>query len=165
MTGNLLVAGIGNIFLGDDAFGVEVARRLSQRDLPPNTEVRDFGIRSFDLAYALMEEWQLVLLIDALPRGGEPGTLYVLEPQLPEDNAVSPGLDAHTMDPVSVLRLVSALGGRVGRMLVIGCEPASFEFDAGGNMGLSATVSAAADEAVRMVEDIICRENGRAIAA
>jgi hydrogenase maturation protease len=164
MTGKVLVAGVGNIFLGDDAFGVEVVRRLIARGVTAAVEVRDFGIRSFDLAYALMEEWQLVLLIDALPRGGEPGTLYVLEPQMPEDNAISPDLDAHTMDPVSVLRLVSALGGKVGRMLVIGCEPASFEFDAGGNMGLSAPVSAAANEAVRMVEDIVCRE-GHATAA
>lgn len=165
MTGKVLVAGIGNIFLGDDAFGVEVVRRLIVRGVTEAVEVRDFGIRSFDLAYALMEEWQLVILVDALARGGQPGTLYLLEPHMPEDNTMSPDLDAHTMDPVSVLRLVSALGGQVGRMLVIGCEPASFDLDAGGNMGLSAPVSAAADEAVRMVEDIVCRENGHATAA
>src|SRR3954447_14127568 len=108
MTGKVLVAGIGNIFLGDDAFGVEVVRRLITRGVPETVKARDFGIRSFDLAYALMEEWQLVLLIDALPRGGEPGTFYLLEPQMPEANAILPDLDPHTMDPVAVLRLVAA---------------------------------------------------------
>lgn len=120
MSGKVLVAGIGNIFLGDDAFGVEVVNRLAQRRLPGNVCVVDFGIRSFDLAYALMEEWELVILVDALPRGGEPGTLYTLEPELPK-GGVPPDLDAHTMNPVAVLQLVSALGGEVGRVLVIGC--------------------------------------------
>src|SRR5271166_2774472 len=102
MSGKVLVAGIGNIFLGDDAFGVEVINRLAQRSLPGNVCVADFGIRSFDLAYALMEDWELVILVDALPRGGEPGTLYTLEPELPNGEQSPPNLDAHTVDPVAV---------------------------------------------------------------
>src|SRR5215831_12921247 len=110
MSGDVLVAGIGNIFLGDDAFGVEVVNRLMQRPLPGNVCAVDYGIRSFDLAYALMEDWELVVLVDALPQGGEPGTLYVFEPEMPNGD-FAPNLDAHTMNPVAVLQLVKALGG------------------------------------------------------
>ena len=127
MNGRILVVGIGNIFLGDDAFGVEVVERLAKRPLPIGVTVRDFGIRSYDLAYALMENWDLVILVDALPRGGEPGTLYAMEAELPEGNETPPSLDAHTMNPVAVFQLVSALGGKVGRTLVVGCEPAGVE--------------------------------------
>src|SRR5271166_4111356 len=102
MSGKVLVAGIGNIFLGDDAFGVEVVNRLMQHTLPENVRVADFGIRSFDLAYALMGDWELVILVDALPRGGEPGTLYTLEPELLNGEQSPPNLDAHTVDPVAV---------------------------------------------------------------
>ncbi len=165
MGGNVLIAGVGNIFLGDDAFGVEVVNRLAQRRLPKGVCVADFGIRSYDLAYALMEDWRLVILVDALPRNGAPGTLYVLEPQIPEGEAVPPSLDAHSMNPVAVLQLVSALGGKVGKMLVVGCEPNDLEPDAQGNMGLSAPVNAAVDEAVRMVEDLVNRACSEAAAA
>jgi hydrogenase maturation protease len=164
MNGKVLVAGIGNIFLGDDAFGVEVAQRLAARSLPEGVKVVDFGIRSYDLAYALMNDWDLVILVDALPCEGKPGTLYIMEPELPSDGDTA-SLDAHTMNPVAVLQVVSALGGRVGRMLVVGCEPASVEPDDSGDMGLSAPVSAAVDEAVRVVEDLIVRERSHATAA
>ena len=83
----ILVAGIGNIFMGDDAFGVEVARRLSQRTLPAGVRVSDFGIRGFDLAYALQDGYETTILIDACPRGEEPGTLFVVEPDLAEISA------------------------------------------------------------------------------
>jgi len=157
MNPKVLVAGIGNIFLGDDAFGVEVVQRLARRELPEGVTVRDFGIRSFDLAYALMEQWDMVILVDALPCGGEPGTLCTLDPDLPDGDDTPPDLDAHTMNPVAVLKMVSALGGRVGRMLVVGCEPATVEANAEGHMGLSVPVAVAVDEAVRMVEQIIAR--------
>jgi hydrogenase maturation protease len=162
MSPKLLVAGIGNIFLGDDAFGVEVVQRLAKRPLPEGVTVRDFGIRSFDLAYALMENWDLIILVDALPQGGEPGTLYKFEPELPAGNETPPTLDAHTMNPVAVLQMVTALGGKVGRMLVVGCEPATVEADSEGNMGLSAPVEAALDEAVKMVEELIAHARSEA---
>jgi hydrogenase maturation protease len=164
MKGKVLVAGIGNIFLGDDAFGVEVVKHLAQSPLPDWVQVMDFGIRSYDLAYALMDDWDLIILVDALPRNGKPGTLYVFEPELPESAADPTALDAHSMDPVAVLRLVHALGGQVGRLLVVGCEPASVEPDAEGNMGLSAPVNAAIAEAAQIVQDLItlCRKEATA---
>jgi hydrogenase maturation protease len=159
----LLVAGIGNIFLGDDAFGVEVARRLAERPLPEGVRVVDYGIRSYDLAYALMDGWDQVILVDAVPRGGQPGTIYVIEPDL--EQLGEPNLDAHSMDPVAVLQLVRALGGEVKRMLVVGCEPANIDASESGGFGLSAPVEAAVEEAIRAVEEIIQRKIGSGAAA
>src|SRR5581483_4675266 len=126
----LLVAGIGNIFLGDDAFGVEVVQRLAQRGLPAEARLVDFGIRGLDLTYALLDGYETVILIDACPRGGAPGTLYVLEtePAAADANAAdsaaaSPAMiDTHSMDPVKVLRLAAAMGSQVKRVLLVGCE-------------------------------------------
>ena len=152
----ILVACAGNIFMGDDAFGVEVAKRLGVRALPDDVVVADFGIRGYDLAYALMEEWDLVILVDALPRGGAPGTVYTLEPELPVQGNPS-GPDAHSMNPDSVLQLVYALGGRPGRILVVGCEPECVEPDSEGKIGLSLPVDAGVNEAVGVIEELINR--------
>jgi hydrogenase maturation protease len=122
----VLVAGIGNIFFGDDGFGVAAARRLAKEAWPAGVVVRDFGIRGLDLAYALQEDFDAAVLIDALARGGEPGTLHVLEPDL-EADAIGDTLDAHVMDPVRVLRLAEALGRLPPRIIVVGCEPLSIE--------------------------------------
>ena len=150
---SVLVAGIGNIFLGDDAFGVEVVRRLADRKLPDGVQVVDFGIRGFDLAHALMDSDSTAVLVDATPRGGEPGTLYLLEAVV---EAGEPSLlETHAMDPATVLRLVEALGGRPPRVLVVGCEPATVDLDEQGQIGLSPAVEAAVDEAVRMVESLV----------
>lgn len=149
----ILIAGVGNIFLGDDSFGVEVARRLAERELPANVTVKDFGIRGFDLAYALMEH-PVSIVVDAAPRGGAPGTLYLIEVEAP-DSGVST-VETHGMDPVKVLRLASALGGNVGRVFVVGCEPATAEMDPAGD-GLSAPVAAAVDGAVDMVLSLVAR--------
>lgn len=149
---SVLVAGIGNIFLGDDAFGVEVVRRLADRKLPDGVQVVDFGIRGFDLAHALMDSDSTAVLVDATPRGGEPGTLYLLEAAV---EAGEPSLETHAMDPATVLRLVEALGGRPPRVLVVGCEPATVDLDEEGQIGLSPAVEAAVDEAVRMVESLV----------
>ncbi len=164
MTARVLVAGIGNIFLGDDGFGVEVANRLSQRPKHEGVTVVDFGIRSYDLAYTLMDAWDRVILIDALPRGGEPGTLYLFEPEMPDANE-APSADAHTMDPVSVLQLVHALGGTVDKLLVVGCEPGTLDPDPAGEFALSAPVAAAVDEAIRMVEELVASVRTEANAA
>jgi hydrogenase maturation protease len=155
MRSKVLVAGIGNIFLGDDAFGVEVINRLGNRQLPPDVVVKDFGIRSYDLAYALTENWDLVILVDALTRGGSSGTLYVLEPELPDVDASALVLDAHTMNPEAVLRLASALGGQISRLLVVGCEPQTLQADDEGRIGLTAPVQDQVEEAIRMVEQLM----------
>lgn len=155
-SGRILIAGIGNIFLGDDAFGVEVAQRLARRQLPEEVRVVDFGIRGLDLTYALLDGYETVLLVDAVPRGGPPGTLYVLEPErdaTPGDVAI----DGHSMDPVKVLRLVEAMGGRVERLLLVGCEPAQVEEYEDMQSGLSEAVRASVDEAVRLIESLIER--------
>ena len=149
----VLVAGVGNIFLGDDGFGVEVARRLKNAELPPDVKVSDFGIRGVHLAYELLDGYDLVILVDASPRGGEPGTLYVIEPDEPEppDPDEVPPLDAHGMDPAAVLALLGVLGGHVDRLLVVGCEPAV----ADEGMTLSPAVEAAVDPAVSLVQELI----------
>lgn len=156
MTARVLVAGIGNIFLGDDGFGVEVVNRLSAGKLPAGVEVADFGIRGVHLAYELLDgRHDTTILVDALPRGGEPGTLYVLKAGPAEHKPET--VDAHGMDPATVLALVNRLGGTAGRVLVVGCEPASVDE----GIGLSPAVAAAVDEAARRVHALAEQESGR----
>ena len=117
----VLVAGIGNVFLGDDGFGVALAGRLARLELPAGVKVVDYGIRGMDLAYALGDCWDAVVLLDATPRGEAPGTLYVIEAQLEDEDEIA--IDAHGMDPVKVLALARELGGPLPRTFVVGCEP------------------------------------------
>jgi len=150
----ILIAGVGNIFLGDDAFGVEVVRRMAQRALPAAVRVMDFGIKGIDLAYALLEGYDGAILVDAVSRGGEPGRLHVLEPDL--DNMADTGAGeqvvvAHGMDPVEVLRLVRTLGGPLPTIRVVGCEPATFA-PADGRACLSVPVDAAVEGAITLIE-------------
>jgi hydrogenase maturation protease len=167
MTGRILVAGVGNVFLRDDAFGVEVVRLLADRPQPPGVRIRDFGIRGVHLAYELLNGYDLFVLVDAAPRGEAPGTVSVLEVDLPgpEDPQAQPVIDAHGLTPDAVFGLLSSLGGHPGRSLVVACEPA--EVDAG--MGLTDPVRAALPDAVRAVEEILAEaipggrpEEGRA---
>ncbi|MFF0371913.1 MULTISPECIES: hydrogenase maturation protease [unclassified Micromonospora] len=164
--GRILVAGIGNIFLGDDAFGVEVVRRLRDAVLPPGVDVSDYGIRGIHLAYDLLDgRHDVLVLVDALPLDEPPGTLAVLQVDLddpgwtlrPADVLDAPAADAHGMDPESVLHLLRGLGGSVDRVLVVGCRPAVLDE----RMGLSAPVAAALDEAVRTVTGIVREEAAR----
>jgi hydrogenase maturation protease len=153
----ILIAGVGNVFLGDDAFGVEVARRLMDR--PPRDEVRivDFGIRGMDLAYALLDGYETVILLDAARRGGQPGTLYLVEPELgsADRTPAEPAMvDPHHLDPVRVLRLAQTLGERLPRVLLVACEPQPGE-EAYAPGGLSPPVRAAVNEAVRLVESAV----------
>jgi hydrogenase maturation protease len=151
----ILVAGIGNIFLGDDAFGVEVARRLSSRELPAAVRVTDFGIRGFDLAYALQDGYDAIILVDAYPHGQPPGTVYVVEPDLDAlTSANDVEVDTHGMNPMRVLRLAASMGARPKRVLLLGCEPKSLGGE-DGQMGLTAAVEAAVDEAVRRIELLV----------
>jgi hydrogenase maturation protease len=154
VTGRTLVAGVGNVFLRDDAFGVEVARLLAEHPLPPGVQVRDFGIRGVHLVYELLNGCDLFVLVDAAARGEEPGTVTVLEVELPEPDALpQPVMDAHSLTPDSIFALLASLGGRPGRSLVVACEPA----DVSAGMGLSEPVRAALPHAVQAVRDILAR--------
>jgi hydrogenase maturation protease len=155
-TTRVLVAGIGNVFMADDGFGVAVAQRLAQRELPRGVEVVDFGIRGMDLVFALGEGYDAAVFVDAVPRGEEPGTVFLIEPRLGEvDGPVT--LDAHGMDPVKVLALAGQLGPVPERILVVGCEPkVSMSGDEEDLVGdLSEPVLAAIDPAVEMVESVL----------
>ena len=158
MTGRTLVAGVGNIFLSDDAFGVEVVRLLAERPVPAGVEVRDFGIRGVHLAYDLLNGCDLFVLVDAAQRGEAPGTVTVLEVEVPEpDPAVfgpGPVIDAHSLTPDGIFALLGSLGGRPGRSLLVACEPA----DVSAGMGLSGPVEEALPHAVRTVEEILTGE-------
>jgi hydrogenase maturation protease len=148
----ILVAGVGNIFLGDDGFGVEVAQSLRKRQLPETVTVKDFGIRGFDLAYALLDPWDGVIIVDALPRGEAPGTLYVLEPD--RSGAGGADINPHGMDPARVLNLATSMGTISAKVLVVGCEPHDFGDELEGRMGLSSPVQAAVDEACNTVVEL-----------
>jgi hydrogenase maturation protease len=148
----ILVAGIGNVFMGDDGFGVAVAGRLAQSRLPAGVDVEDYGIRGMDLAYALAD-YDVAILVDALPRGNAPGTVCLIEPDL-DGNAAA--IDTHGMDPVKVLALAQHLDAALPRVLVVGCEPAKMP-DPDGELSaeLSEPVRAAVGEATRMVESLL----------
>lgn len=155
----ILVAGIGNIFFGDDAFGVEVAQRLLRRSWPANVRVEDFGIRGIDLVYALGAGYAAAILIDAVPRGdGPPGTLYLLEPQLDAADDSQPLIEAHSMDPVKVLRTAAAMGDCPKQLFIIGCEPTamkSSDEDGEQPMAMAPPVAAAVAEAENMVVELV----------
>jgi hydrogenase maturation protease len=144
----VLIAGLGNLFLGDDAFGVEVVRRLSVLGLPDDVRLIDVGIRSVHLAYELRERaYDTVILIDVISKGADAGTLYVLEPDNDEDTFNDRVTDGHAIHPHDIIALVRQLGGHLPRMILVGCEP----FRIGPDAGLSPRVAAAVDEAVALV--------------
>lgn len=164
----VLVAGIGNVFLADDGFGVEVVRRLPGRGLPAGVDVADYGIRGVHLAYELLNgRHDMLIMVDAVPVDGPPGTLAVIEVDVaamdgaadgtdPADPLAPPAVDGHGMNPMAVLRLLRQLGGGVGRVLVVGCRPAVVDE----GMELSEPVRAAVPEAVRMVMELACDAAG-----
>ncbi|TWP54221.1 hydrogenase maturation protease [Lentzea tibetensis] len=145
----MLVAGVGNVLLGDDGFGCEVARRLCSLDVPEDVRVKDFGIRGVHLAYELLDGWDVLVLVDASPRGLEPGSVTVLEVDVSTVDAAP--LDAHDLDPDKVLGLLRALGGSVHRVLLVACEPA----DTSPHLGLSPAVEAAVEPALRAVQRFV----------
>jgi hydrogenase maturation protease len=151
-----LVAGIGNVFLSDDAFGVEAANRLAARTLPAGVRVEDYGIRGIHLAYDLLEGYDALVVLDAVPMGEPPGTIAVIEPQLAEGPSTgsdpdSPPVDAHTMSPDIVLATLARLGGSVGRVVVVGCQPG----DLREGMGLTPAVGDAVDAAVDLCLEVV----------
>ena len=151
----ILVAGIGNIFLGDDAFGVEVVHKLIGSDLPEGVDVVDFGIRGYDLAYAIMDGYAATILVDTVSKGNPPGTLYVIEPDTEELAKLQKELpNGHNLGPVHVLHLVQSLGGQIAGLYLVGCEPAVLESE-DGQMGLSEPVQAAVPQAVEMIRRLV----------
>jgi hydrogenase maturation protease len=151
VTGRTLVAGVGNIFQRDDAFGVEVIRLLAGRPVPPGVNIADFGIRGVHLVYELLDGCDLFVLVDAVQRGRPPGTVTVLEVE-PTDMASPSGvMDAHGLAPDQVFAMLDSMGSRPGRSLVVACEPA----DVTAGMGLSDEVREALPHAVRAVEKIL----------
>ncbi len=160
----ILIACIGNIFLGDDGFGVEVAKRLIGRKYREGVQVIDFGIRGIELAYTLLDDYDTLVLVDTTPRGGTPGTLYLIEPDLrsmvPEKGAEAGrvALDTHSMDPVKVLAFARFLGAQTIHTLIVGCEPATIIIGEDGadlQVGLSEPVQASIDEAVKMIDSLV----------
>jgi hydrogenase maturation protease len=154
----VLVAGIGNIFLGDDGFGCEVARRLAAAALPAGVDVVDFGIRGLDLGYALADGYDWAILVDAAPLGLDPGTVQVIEPEPPgpgEARTFAP----HGLGADQALGLAASLGGRIPRLLLVACQPESLGGE-GGRMGLSAAVAAAVDRAVEQVRALLAAPCG-----
>ena len=168
MSRKILVAGVGNIFLGDDGFGVEVARALATESFPENVTVSDFGIRGVHLAYQLLEGYDTLVLVDAARRGEPPGTVFVIESDFtkpPQDDAEEDAesgflMDAHSMDPELVLGILENLGGKVERVVIVGCEPESLEE----KIGLSDSVAAAVPLAARAVREIVENESPSAVA-
>lgn len=153
MSRRITVAGVGNIFFGDDAFGVEVVRRLRQEHLPPEVVISDVGVRGIHLAYQLLEPMDLLVIVDLAARDGEPGSLYVIDPDLEGDGSLGTA-DAHGMDLPTVFAAVRTLGGEVPRVRIVGCEP----WDLDPRMGLSEPVAAAIDGAVELVRELVQRE-------
>ncbi len=152
MSRRILVAGVGNVFLRDDAFGVEVVKLLAERPQPPGVQIKDYGIRGVHLVYELLDGYDLFVLIDAAPRGEVPGTVSVLEVELPSPDA-QPIIDAHSLTPDAIFGLLSSLGGHPGRNLVVACEPAVVDE----GMGLTDPVREALPHAVRAVEEILAQ--------
>jgi hydrogenase maturation protease len=165
MQPSILVAGIGNIFLGDDAFGCEVVKRLCERAWPDNVRIVDFGIRGFDLAYALLDGYDVTIFVDATPRGQEPGTVYTIEPEVDEIESIDGQgamVETHDMNPMKVLSMVKSMGGQFKKILLVGCEPATFGPEEG-QMGLSAPVAAAVEHAVTVVESLVAKVSAGAL--
>lgn len=152
MTPHVLIAGVGNVFLGDDGFGVEVASQLAREPLPEWVKAVDFGIRGIHLAFELLEGYETLILIDALPHGEEPGTVSVVERLSDDASGVAP--DAHSMDPLTVFAYLESMGGAVPRTLIVGCEPLRTDEE----MGLSEPVGRAVPEAVRLIHGLLADE-------
>jgi hydrogenase maturation protease len=152
----ILVAGIGNIFLGDDAFGSAVAQRMLERLYGPAVRVVDYGIRGLDLAYALADNYDASIIVDTVARGNEAGTIYLIEPDLAELESTELGIESHAMNPVRVLAMARSIGAELKNVFIVGCEPHTFESD-DGHMGLSPRVATAVERAIEVIDSLISR--------
>jgi hydrogenase maturation protease len=156
MSATVLIAGVGNVFFGDDGFGVEVARRLCAEALPADVEVVDYGIGGIHLAFRLLDPLRLLVVVDVSPRGGAPGTLYVIEPEV-EDAAAGAGGEAHGMHVPAVLATARGMGAILPPVRIVACEP----LDVAERIGLSTPVAAAVEPAARLVRELIEAERFR----
>jgi hydrogenase maturation protease len=152
---SILIAGIGNIFHGDDAFGVCVASKLAATPLGENVRVVDYGVRGVDLAFALLDGYSLTILVDTVSRGSEPGTIYAIEPDL-ENLSDGDFEGAHGLDPARVLAMARRFGAALGRVLIVGCEPKSLDGGSGA-IGLTEPVQAAIDPAISMIRSLVAK--------
>lgn len=151
----ILIAGIGNVSAGDDAFGVEVVRLLGYRPLPPQVTVANFGLRSYDLAFAILEGYEATILVDAMARGDKPGTLSLIEPDLHEAGRFDDGSgDGFNLNPQRVLEILRLFGGQSGRVYIVACEPELLQ-SGEGQTGLSAAARAAVPQALELIERVI----------
>ena len=158
MRGSVLIAGIGNIFQGDDAFGVDVIHKLAELEFPEQVRVIDIGIRAIDLGFALLDDYDLTILVDATARGGAPGTLYTIE--ITREDIADWGdevsiVNSHGLDPVRVLALAKSMGARFRRIMLVGCEPLVVDRDETGQIGLSEVVSRAVQPAVQLIRELV----------
>jgi hydrogenase maturation protease len=158
-----LVAGIGNIFLGDDGFGCEVVRALVHAEIPVQTKVVDFGIRGLDLAYALLEPYETVIFVDAIARARTPGTVYLLQP-VDTVGYKETALDPHSMDPMHLMAMARSLGEITADIFIVGCEPLDFGDELEGRMELSEPVALAVPEAARVVLGLILNRHSQDVA-
>ncbi len=157
---SVLIAGIGNIFHGDDGFGVAVAQKLAEAPIPAHVRAMDIGIRSVDLAFALLENPDLVILVDTTSRAGAPGTLYTIEidpAYIPDVCNERPMLNSHAFDPVRVLGFAKSMGAQLKRILLVGCEPLSLDHEDTGHIGLSEVVAAAVNPAVETIRNLLAQ--------
>lgn len=158
MSASVLIAGIGNIFQGDDSFGVSVVQKMAALELPENVRVMDIGIRSIDLGFALLDGYDLTILVDATARGGVPGTLYTIEIESADIPDASDGacmVNSHALDPVRVLALAKSMGAPFKKVLLVGCEPLVLDRDESGHIGLSEVVQAAVDPAITTIRQLV----------
>ena len=151
----ILIAGIGNVFMGDDGFGVAVVRALFERPRAAGVILMDAGIRGIDLTYALMDRYDAAILVDATPRGRAPGTLYVLSPQVDVGTEDVSLFDAHSMDPARVLSVVKRLGGELRHVRIVGCEPSAMGTPEDPVFELTPAVERAVPLAVDLVERLV----------
>lgn len=151
----ILIAGIGNIFFGDDAFGCEVMCELNRRRLPGGVTAIDFGIRGYDLAYALTNDFDAVILVDAVSRGCQPGSLYLIEPETTVSNQDARiAIDGHALNPVAVIQMAQSIGQVCEKLFLVGCEPGTSESDEG-RVGLSPNVQDAIPRALGMIDLLV----------
>lgn len=149
---NILIACLGNIFYGDDAFGVEVAKSLAAKDLPENVKLIDFGIRGIDLAFELINDYELVVLVDTIKIGADAGSVFVFEPRM---SGAESGNFAHDLTPTKAMHIAARLKTKPKKMLLVGCEPVNLEF----NDEMSAEIEKAVAIAVEKILEIIETES------